>query len=73
MRTIVMRIMGLLFLRLRLTDDTLMRTQITLFQAIGDDTQSRGRRRITQDNQTLSSLLERIALVDDEAVNQLLN
>lgn len=73
MKTTAMRIMGLLFLRLRLTDDTLMGAHTTLFQAIGDDTQSRGRKRITQDNQTLSSLLERIALLDDEAVNQLLN
>lgn len=38
MRTTAMRIMGLLFLRLRLTDDTMMGVQITLFQAIGDDT-----------------------------------
>lgn len=40
MRTTAMRIMGLLFLRSRLTDDTLMGAQITLFQATGDDTQS---------------------------------
>lgn len=38
MRTTAMRIMGLLFLRLRLIDDTLMGAQIILFQAIGDDT-----------------------------------
>lgn len=73
MKTTAMRIMGLLFLRSRLTDDTLMGAHTTLFQSIGDNTESRGRKRITQDNQTLSSLLERIALLDDEAVNQLLN
>lgn len=37
MRMIVMRIMGLLFLRSRFTDDTLVGAQITLFQVIGDD------------------------------------
>lgn len=40
-RTTAMRIMGLLFLRLRLTDDTLMGAHTTLFPVIGDDTQSR--------------------------------
>lgn len=41
MKTTAMRIMRLLFLRSRLTDDTLMDAHTTLFQVNVDDTQSR--------------------------------